>query len=450
MRWVVIAAILALCGTVQAHADESVTTRFVPLGQGEPGVLYENVRASDKSATGVFVMHAGADYLTFSACTELALRGYRVLCANNSSSKSGTFDEGILDKVMLEVGKGVEYLRHYPGIKRVVLFGHSGGATTMTAYQAIAENGLRFCQASSLVHKCPESLGHLSAADGVVLADANWGQATMVLLSIDPSVINEDEGMHNDPSLDMYNPRNGYRPEGSHYSPDFIARFLKAEGERNNRLISAAAQRLGAIDSGKGRFSDDEPYIIPGAFLAANRLFSQDTRLLSHTQHPWTLYKANGSTVTEIVHSVRVPEQHMHFSTQEMKGALKTTVHNFLGSYAIRVTGEFGYDEDSIHGVDWNSTYSNPVGNVESIAVPLLTLGMTGHWEGLAAEAIYEHAKSPDKSIGFIEGADHLYRPCHECEKTPGQFGDTLALTYDVIDRWLSAPTRFRVASKGG
>lgn len=52
-------------------------------------------------------------------------------------------------------------------------------------------------------------------------------------------------------------------------------------------------------------------------------------------------------------------------------------------------------------------------------AVPSLALGMTGHWEGLAAEKIYDHAKSADKSRAFIEGADHIYRTCTKCETTP-------------------------------
>jgi hypothetical protein len=122
---------------------------------------------------------------------------------------------------------------------------------------------------------------------------------------------------------------------------------------------------------------------------------------------------------------------------------LKTTVRNYLSSYAIRTTSDFGYDEESIRGVEWASTYASPPGNVEGISVPLLALGMTGHWEGLAAETIYDHAHSHDKSIAFIEGASHIYTPCKECEGRPGQFGDTVKLTYDFVDSWLSKPGRF-------
>ena len=124
-------------------------------------------------------------------------------------------------------------------------------------------------------------------------------------------------------------------------------------------------------------------------------------------------------------------------------GAANTTVRTFLSNSAIRVTGDFGYDEDSVHGVDWTSSYSSPPGNVEGIAVPFLTVGMTGHWEYLASETIYEHARSADKTIAFVEGASHMYSPCRECEKTPGQFGDTVKTLYDYVDKWLGSKGRF-------
>lgn len=71
---------------------------------------------------------------------------------------------------------------------------------------------------------------------------------------------------------------------------------------------------------------------------------------------------------------------------------------------------------------------------------------MTGHWEGLAAETIYEHARSADKSIAFIEGAEHGYQTCKPCEKVPGEFGDTTKTTFDYIDGWVMKPGRFLAA----
>ncbi|MRW92083.1 alpha/beta hydrolase [Duganella sp. FT80W] len=423
--------------------DPSIKATFVHLAPGVPAVLYQPVQPGAKSHIGLFVMHADGDYLEFSACTELSKRGYSVLCANNSSSKSFNFNDGILDDILLQTKAGVSYLKKAQGINKVVLFGHSGGATIMTAYQAIAERGLAFCQGSGYIHKCPDKLAGLPAADGVVLADANWGQAEMVLLSIDPSVVDETSGMKSNPAFDLKNPKNGYRPDGAQYSPEFIRKYQAAVSRRANQLLKTAQDRLAAIEAGKGKYADDEAFIVPGAFVGANKMFPEDPRLLSRSRKAWPLLHGDGSVSTEIIHSVRVPESPPMKLTSFKFGALKTTVRNYLSSYAIRTTADFGYDEDSIRGVEWRSTYASPPGNAEGISVPFLALGMTGHWEGLAAEIIYDKTASADKSLAFVEGADHVYRPCTKCEKTPGQFGDTVKTTYDYVDGWLSKAGRF-------
>jgi hypothetical protein len=413
-------------------------------------VLYEPVTPGEKAQIGVFVMHAASDYLTFSACTELSKRGYRVLCANNSSDKSQTFDDGILDTILSEAKFGVAYLRKYPGIQKVVLFGHSGGATVMTSYQDIAENGVKACQGDEKLHKCPNSLADLPRADGVMLVDANFGQAEMALFSIDPAVTSADNGKAIDPDLDLFNPKNGFNPNGSDYSQEFIRKYQSAEGKRENELINAALERWAAIKAGNGRYSDDEPYIISGANSQGgnNKLFSEDVKLLSHTRKPWPLLKADGTAVTQVVHSVRLPENANSQTESMARGALKTSVRGFLTSYSIRVTDDFGYDEDTVRGVDWTSTYSSNPGNVEGITMPLMILGMTGHWEYAAAETIYDHSKSADKTLAYVEGAQHGYQTCTKCEKVPGQFGNTEKTTYDYVDRWLSKPGRFYGGSR--
>lgn len=430
-------ALLLLWQQAPVQAETPARTSFVHLARNVPGVLYEPAVIGPKAETAVFVMHSSVDYLSFSACTELSQRGYRVLCANNSTSKSGVSNDGVLDQVLTEAGAGVAYLRHLPGVKHVVLLGHSGGGTVMSAYQLVAEGGVKACQSAQLIWKCPDSLAGLPPADGVMLIDSNWGLAEMTLFSIDPAVV--------DHGLDMFDPANGFRPTGSTYSADFIKRFLSAEGARNKVLLAKAEGDLADIAAGKGPYEDDAPFIVPGASLLGgnNKLFSQDIRLMSHTHKAWPLLHADGSLTTGIVPSVRVPENRVNLSPSLIKGALKTTVRNYLNSYAIRTTPDFSYGEDWVKGIDWTSSYASPPGNVQGISAPLLVMGMTAHWEFLASETVYELAHSRDKTIAFVEGATHLYETCKECERHPGEFGDTRKTTYDYIDGWLSKPGRF-------
>jgi hypothetical protein len=423
-----------------------IKTTFISLGSGVPGVLYEPTEPGPKAQIVVLVMHSGADYLTHSACTELSKRGYRVLCENNSGDKSGTFDTGRLDGSVLEVGQGVKFLRGLAGVRKIVLWGHSGGGTLMTAYQSIAESGVKVCQDAQKIHKCPDSLAGLPPADGVILGDTNIGLGTLTLLSVDPAVIDNSSGLKLNPALDMYSPQNGYKADGATtYSNEFKLKFFKAEAERNNAIIKLAEERRAAIKAGKGQYKDDEPFFIPGGYIGNNRLLSMDLSLMSRSRKPWPLVHADGSVTTEIIPGRRVARPAENPSAYYRRGTIKTTVEGFLTSFAIRVdANSYGYDADSIRGVQWTSTYASPPGNVQSIASPLLILGMTGSYEGWAGETIHELAKSVDKELVFIDGATHGYATCKPCEKTPGQFGDTQKLTYDYADKWLSKSGRFQ------
>jgi hypothetical protein len=243
----------------------------------------------------------------------------------------------------------------------------------------------------------------------------------------------------------LWNPANGFKAEGSAYSDEFIRKFQKAQGERNKRLIEAALERLAVIESGKGKYTDDEPFIVPGAEQGFfnNKLYAQDIRLMSHTKKEWPLLKGDGSTSIDIVRSVRKAENRESFTNAYHEGALITTVRNYLNSYAVRTLDNYGYNEDSVYGIDWSSSYNCPPGNIRKVTVPLLIMGMTSNWEYLASEAIYENAVSRDKTLAFVEGASHVFTTATQCERFPGEFGDTQKTVCDYVDKWLGQNNRF-------
>ena len=78
------------------------------------------------------------------------------------------------------------------------------------------------------------------------------------------------------------------------------------------------------------------------------------------------------------------------------------------------------------------------------VSGPLLVMGMTGGYEFIAAEIIYENTKKiADKTIAFVEGATHVFSTAKDSEEYPGQFGDTVKTTFDYVDKWLSKKGRF-------
>jgi hypothetical protein len=427
--------------------NQEIKTTSVQLAANVPAMLYEPLSPGDKSHTAVFVMHAAADYTHFTACTELSRRGYRVLCANNSVGNASNKDG--IDRKLLDVKLGVAYLRKYPGVQKIILLGHSGGGMLMSSYQNIAENGLKACQGPEKIIPCSNSLAEMPAADGVMLLDTHFGDAVVnELFSWTPSAANGGEV---NPELDPYNARNGYDREGSKYSDAFLRKYQAEVGRKMNQLIQNGLDQLRATSAKGDRNGDNEQFSLsvgPGA-----RLWQLDPRLLSHTHSARPLLRPDESMVTQIVYSVRPAGNQpggpgagpgMRGGGPGMPGGGgPVALREFLNTYAIRVTDEFGYGEDSVRGIDWSSSYTCAPGNVKGINVPLLTMGMTGSYEYLAAELIYENAKSSDKAIAFVEGASHGFATCTRCEKTPGQYGDTVKTLFDFVDKWLSQKGRF-------
>jgi hypothetical protein len=406
---------------------------------GVQSMLYEPVEPTEKCQIAVILMHSDIGFMAPPGSIDLAKRGYRALAASVSDR------DNPLDQKLLDVKAAIEFLRQVPGVRKVLILGHSGGATLMSAYQNAAENGVQAFQGPEKLIKCSD-LGELPPSDGVMLLDSNYGNGAMTLFSLDPAVTSEDNGKILDPELDLFNPTNGYSPDGATYSEEFIRKYQKAQGDRNNRLINAALERLHAIESGKGRYADDEPFLVPGAAQNSfnNKLFPQDTRLFSHTQKAWALLHADGSVTTQIIRCVRKAKNDNCFTNSYRAGAIKSSVRTYLNSSAVRTTECFGYNEDSIQGIDWLSSYNCTPGNMIGVSAPLLVMGMTGGYEFLAAEIIYDDTKKiTDKTIAFVEGATHGFSTAKDCEEYPGQFGDTMKTLFDYVDKWLCHKGRF-------
>jgi hypothetical protein len=429
-----------LCASLPIQAQEvKIKNTYIPISRDVPSVFYQPVSSSTKSQVAVLVMHSDENYLNFPACTELSKRGYSVLCANVAKSQSS------MEQKMLNVKSAVEYLQNRSDIKKILLLGHSGGATLMTAYQTIAENGVKSVQGAGKMVHISDAVNDMPAADGVILLDANWGNGPMTLFSLDPAVKAEGNGVDLNSAYDLYRPQNGFTTNGAHYSEEFKQQYLTAQRERYNKLITAAENRIQAIEKGQGNYVDDEPFIVTAGvqMLFNNKLYPQDVSLLSHTKEKWPLLHADGSETSQVVHSVRTPLT-LKSNTDSINGVLVTTAKNFLSRVGIRVTPDYNIAEDGVTGIDWSSSITSPIGNIEGVHRPLLLMGMTGSWEYLASEAIYQHAdNTKDKTLAFVEGATHMFTPNKRAEKTPGEFGDTMKTLFDYVDQWISQDGRF-------
>lgn len=408
-----------------------IQNNYVSLGEGQGGILYEPVKPDERSSIGIMLMHSDDDYYGFVPGPELAKRGFTVLASRVKKSCQ------TLDKKLLDAKNAVEYLKKLPGIKKVVLLGHSGGATLMSAYQNVAENGVETFQDDNKIIKLSD-IGVLPKADAIMLLDSNWGNGVMTLLSLDPGISDDTSSRNLKPGYDLFDPANGFHPEGADYPPEFVRNYQKAQEERNDHLINMALERLEKLEKKQGDFEDDEPFIVAGGSQIApnNKMFPQDIKLLCHTLHQWPLIHRDGSVTTEIIRSLRKPHFDRNMVTVNAMATNITTVRTYLTNSAVR-TKNFYYDDSRIYGIQWESSYCCTPGNVMGITVPMLIMGMTGSYEFLAAEVIYENAKSQDKTMAFVEGASHNFTPQEDAESYPREFGDTVKNCFDYVAKWL-------------
>lgn len=424
---------IAANGTQTFEPNETITENLIVMDNKEHLLAMEYAPRSpgNRAKVAVVLMHCDLNYMGLPMGPALARRGYHTLGCQSIVS-------GDIDRRFEILDEHIRYLRAQEGIEKVILMGHSGGATLMTAYQAIAENGPEIFQGEEMLYKT-RLKKKLTPADGIMLIDANYGNGVMSLISMDPAVLEEGCGMKLDPAYNIFDPAIGYDKCGASYSPEFMKAYRLAQKRRNDALIADALHRLELIQKGEGNYVDDEPYFIAAANQPKpnNRMIPQDLHILSHTKGEYDLIHADGSITHEQIFSIRTAECGRSFSDTYSMGVNKNTVRGFLSSQAVYTTEEFNILEDDVIGVDWHSSYATPIGNIEHIHVPALMMGMTGSYEFIAAEMIYNHAPMADKTIAFVRGAGHMFDPNHAAEKVPGEFGDTEALLYDYMAQWM-------------
>ena len=378
-------------------------------------------------------VHRTSNFMNMIGTRELARRGFMVLGMNPRSDNN----EAIVrfEDIALDIRQGVEYLRRQPGISKVILIGFSGGGPSTTFYQATAEKGPSYCQGPEKLTKCSNALAGLPPADGLLLLDAHPGNTVNTMRSLNPAVIDENDPSRIDASLDPFDPRNGFNPNGqSVYSAAFMDRYFKAQAARMNRLIDKALAMREEIKQGRGLTTDDAPFI-----FYRNRARLMDFSMSVHpaTTRPQKLIRNDGSVSTEVVRSVRVASTDGASQDKTLSNGTKfLTLTSFLSANAIRA-------KDSLTDIKWCTSNNSTPCALRQITVPILIAAMGGHYFISDNEIHFDVAASRDKDFVVIEGAVHGQTPCDACSKVTGQsYSNATKNLYDYTARW--ANERFK------
>ena len=413
---VLLLSLFVLCAEASAQSNP-MYVQFTP--GSVKGALYKP-DAGPAPHVAVLLIHRTANFLSHIATTELARRGFMVLAMNPRSDNNEAavhFEDNALD-----IKSGIEFLRKQPGVTRVVLLGHSGGGPATSFYQAVAEKGVSYCRGPNKLVECDESLAGLPRADGLVLVDAHPGVSVNGLRSLNPAVRDERDPGKIDPSLDPFNPANGYDPRHPHYSEAFKQHYFAAQAQRMNRLIDLAKAAVAKKD-------DDVFLVVRGE---GARLMELDPSIHHSTLKPRKLLRNDGTVVTRIVESVRTigrgsEAQNAAFST----GTRLLTARSFLSANAIRA-------HDSMDDIDWCSSNNSTPCALKVVTIPLLVTAMGAHYFIRDNEIHFDVAASPDKDFIVVEGATHGIRPCTACERTPGQYANSVRNYFDYVQRWIT------------
>ena len=428
-----VVTLLALVG-LATPAGAQTNPRYVQFQpRAVKGALYVP-DAGPAPHVGILALHRTSNYLGYHGCGELSRRGYMVLCMNPRSDNNEALVRW--ESNALDVKTGLTFLRSQPGITTVLLYGFSGGGATTSFYQVVAETGIGYCNGAAKLVRCGTELVGLPRADGIILVDTNPGNAASALRRLNGAVTNDEEMLERgappkiDPALDPFSPANGYNPHGaSKYSDAFATRYFAAQAARMNRLIELAQKRLTAIESGRGRFTDDDVFLLSRADTA--ELMLLDPSIHHTTLRPQKVLKNDGTIAREIATSVRVPVPEQAAQNQSLSlGALLLTLRSFLSANAIR-------SRQAMDDVDWCSTNNSVPCAVQSISAPMLIAAMSGNNYLQFNERHFEMAGSKDKDYVIVEGANHDQTPCVRCETTPGQYANTVKNFFDYVKAWI-------------
>jgi hypothetical protein len=112
-------------------------------------------------------------------------------------------------------------------------------------------------------------------------------------------------------------------------------------------------------------------------------------------------------------------------------GTKVLSIRSFLSANATRST-------NSMDGIDDCSSNNSTICAVRSITVPELFLGMGAYEFMREVENEYDAAITTDKDYAVVEGALHGFSPCTICEKTPGQYSNTVKNLFDYAAAWIN------------
>ncbi len=371
----------------------------VPIVAKDRGESYGMLYTKGGERTVVCMMHPRGDMTRHYAIPYLLEAGY---AAWGQAGRSVNNDIALIHEMLLgDIDAAIRFLKSR-GFERIVLLGNSGGGALYTFYQSQAatapQERIKATPAGD-----PYDLGQfeMPPADGIIQLATHLGQGKLMLSIIDPSVVDEEDPLSIDPSLDMYNPANGYRelPQSSTYSEEFLTRYRAAQRAR--------VARIDAVARG---YIEEQKYW--------RRLMMEpdfDRQPIEKKSHVWRRALAGRYMA---IHRTEANPAYTDLSLYPSDRE--------IGSFFSPRPDLFNYLEAGFGKYQtpraWLSTWSGISSNASTldclpkVTIPTLVIAYSGDNAVFSCdtEAIYEQSPAADKETHTVPG-DHLGLPTPKC-----------------------------------
>ena len=352
-----------------------ITEEAVTL-ETQDGAKVEAMLHYDDAAplkTAITIMHPTTDWRHHFILKLLAERG--VGGFGFTTRYTGREAELMLEHTLLDTAAGVEFLKS-KGFSKVLGIGNSGGGEIIAAYQSESiEPTIKSTPAGD-----PPDLteAKLPPYDGMIFLNPHMGRPISLTRGLDPSVGGEagNDPLAYDPSLDMYNPKNG-----PPYSQEFRDRYIAAQFERNHKITRWCQKKVAELKGTENPNLTDFPFIIHRNFA--------DLHFLDQDLDPSD--RTAGQTIWE------EDSKYSNYTPGPLRGGRTRmsimTVRSWLDQRGLE------------------TSHFDVLKHIGNCTVPTVMLCGTAE-ENSASHAmeIYKNAPDPDKKFVEIKGGTHFMR----------------------------------------
>ena len=381
-------------GAVPASLAQEVITLRAEDGGTSSGVLY--MLKGTAPQTAVIAMHPRSDSGRNTFLFSLAEAGFASFGTANRYVNNDT--DGIHEKMLLDIAAGVRFLKSR-GFKKIVLLGQSGGGSLMAFYQSQATTTPPGRVKSTPAGDPPDlNQFELIPADGLLTIIPHLGEGKILETRIDPSVINEGDPFSIDPSLDMYNPANGFclPPETTTYSKEFVARYRAAQRARMERLDRWARSLI--AEQNQYRQLTQQP-----GFKSLPLQQQQAIERRADTERMMTLSRTFAD--------LRFMDLSIDPSDRVVGENSGTTP--WRATYALAPNPGFISPRAFLSSRSSISSNAVTLKNIPKVTVPTLIVQGTAQRQIYPSEtrSIFEASGAKDKKLVWVEGGDVSFRP---------------------------------------